>query len=176
MIPLLPHPTWNLCPKKQHRWDSTCYCIYKGINKCGTPTRGRMDIPGLGAFEGLSVPFPANPRRVPLPSRSSPPSAAGGRRTRDTPSSHTYLWLFCAVNLPVSGAGPQIPWLGLFLLPLWVEERKRGERQGQSMGEGGGSFPCNIHSWHVGVNSHLKSILIIFLTKIHFQIILSFKY
>lgn len=136
-----------------------------------------MGSPGLEVFEGLSAPFPPNLRQLPLPSRRSPPSAAGGRgEGSGTHRAHTD-----ACGFSVQGTRPLVkltskyPGLGPFPLPLWAEERKRGRGKGQNMGEGGSTFPA-IYALNMWADSHPKSILITFLTKIHLQIILSFKY
>ena len=133
--------------------------------------------PALEAFEGLSAPFPPNPRQLPLPSGRSPPSAAGGRGE----GSGTRRAQMDACGFSTRGSGPLVklaskyPGLGPFPLPLWVEERKRGRGGAGTWEEVGVPFP-EIYMLSPWVDSHPKSTLIIFLTKMPFQVILIFKY
>lgn len=136
-----------------------------------------MESPGLEVFEGLSASFPPNLRQLPLPSRRSPPSAAGGRGE----GSGTHRAHMDACGFSVQGTRPLVkltfkyPGLGPFPLPLWVEERKRGRGRARTWERMGVPFPA-IYALNMWVDSYPKSILITFLTKIHLQIILSFKY
>lgn len=135
-----------------------------------------MESPGLEVFEGLSAPFPPNLRQLPLPSRRSPPSAAGGRgEGGGTHRAHTDACGFSVQGTLPSEADLQISWAWTISSSLMGRREEKGEGKGQNMGEGGSTFPA-IYALNMWVDSHPKSILITFLTKIHLQIILSFKY